>query len=162
MIHERNSYVYLGVQFTTDLNFHPHISQLKHLVATQKREAVLLGARSGVLPLRRAIFLWKQWVEPKYAYACALWAHPDDDSAMSLINRIQREGAQTLLGVTSIHGDVLSGDLRETHCPLLREAHLLPAAGGVEHRDILRDVARYLATVRYHRWVCRPRQRPPA
>ena len=35
-------------------------------------------------------------------------------------------------------------------------------AGGVEHRDILRDVARYLATVRYHRWVCRPRQRPPA
>ena len=46
---------------------------------------------------------------------------------MSLINRIQREGAQTLLGVTSIHGDVLSGDLRETHCPLLREAHLLPA-----------------------------------
>ena len=25
-------------------------------------------------------------------------------------------------------------------------------AGGVEHRDILRDVARYLATVRYHRW----------
>ena len=127
VIHERDSYVYLGVQFTTDLNFHPHISQLKHLVATQKREAVLLGARSGVLPMRRAIFLWKQWVEPKYAYACALWAHPDDDSAMSLINRIQREGAQTLLGVTSIHGDVLSGDLRETHCPLLREAHLLPA-----------------------------------
>ena len=41
------SYVYLGVTMTDDLDFTTHISQLKHKLDTQKREAILLGAKSG-------------------------------------------------------------------------------------------------------------------
>ena len=66
-IHTAPSYVYLGVHLTPELNPATHLSQLKYKVASQKREAILIGVRAGVLPIRRAVWLWKQWVEPKYA-----------------------------------------------------------------------------------------------
>ena len=122
-IYEEPHYVYLGVHLTTDLNPHTHLNQLKHKVASQKREAILIGVRAGVLSMRRAVFLWKQWVEPKYAYACALWIRADDAKAMGMIDRIQCEGAEAILGLNTQRQD----QTPPPRCNLLNEAHLLPA-----------------------------------
>ena len=64
-----DAYVYLGVTITPNLDFFIHISQLHHKLQPQKREAALLGVRSGGLPIDHAIHLWQAYVEPKFAYA---------------------------------------------------------------------------------------------
>ena len=117
------SYVYLGVPLTPDLEFNTHISQLKYKLETQKREAILLGVKSGVLPVARAISLWKQYVEPKFAYACALWITPSNKSALQMINKIQCEGAKIILGISAAN----DATTEPPPCALLREAGLHPA-----------------------------------
>ena len=130
VIHEEQFYIYLGVHITPDLKSDTHLNQLKYKVAYQKREAILVGVRSGTLPIRRAVFLWKQWVEPKYAYACALWVRRHDNRAMGLLNRIQKEGAEALLGINPQRPSAT----QSPPCALLNEAglwssHALHAAG---------------------------------
>ena len=122
-IFEEEHYKYLGVHITPDLNPTKHLSQLKYTVAAQKREAILIGVRAGVLPIHRAVFLWKQWVEPKYAYAAVLWLRGADRSHMGALNRIQSEGAEAILGLNHQRDD----QVKPPRCALLNEAHLLPA-----------------------------------
>ena len=117
------SYVYLGVTLTPNLTFNKHISTLKYRLVSQKRQAVLIGVRAGALSVRRAIFLWKQWVEPKYAYACGMWIQPHDDSATGVINQCQAEGASAILGISGSNHAITD----PPRCSLLREAGLHPA-----------------------------------
>ena len=108
---------------TPDLDFTTHVTQLRYKLDTQKREAILLGAKSGVLSRPRALRLWQQYVEPKFAYACAIWVRPDDKSALSLIDSIQSEGAKIMLGIS----DLNEATTIPPPCALLREAGLQPA-----------------------------------
>ena len=57
------------------------------------------------------------------AYACAIWIQPDDNSALSLINDIQSEGARIILGISEHNKAVTT----PPPCALLREVGLQPA-----------------------------------
>ena len=83
-----DAYVYLGVTITPNLDFSIHISQLHHKLQPQKREAALLGVRSGGLPIDHAIHLWQAYVEPKFAYACGVWMHETNARAHSVVNQL--------------------------------------------------------------------------
>ena len=131
------------ITLTPDLSFDRHVNTLKYHLAAQKREAILVGVRAGTLSVQRAVYLWKQWVEPKYAYACGMWIQLRNPRAVGLINRYQAEGAAAILGIASDNPSITD----PPRCVLLREVGLHPA-----------HVLHALGLVRFYRLVrSRPR-----
>ena len=117
------SYVYLGVTLTPDLDFTTHIEQLQHRLQLQKREASLLGVRADGMPPALAIRLWQAYVEPKFSYACGMWMHETNTKAHAVVNNIQRQGARQLLGLAQLNDAICD----PPPCAALLETQLKPA-----------------------------------
>jgi hypothetical protein len=65
------------------MDFTTHISQPRHKLEIQQREAAVAGVGSTALPFDRANRLWQVFVEPKFAYACGIWMHANSKQHQS-------------------------------------------------------------------------------
>ena len=145
----KNSAQVLGVIMDSELRFKEQIAR----AATRGLNAAMALKRLRMVSPSAARQLFGATVSSVVDYASTIWGHAIGRSAIAMLNRVQRTGAQAITGmfrtVATVIGEV------EANIPTVRQRHQIQAAGfwvNLRTLPLTNPLAR-LHTGRYRRFL---------